>query len=39
MGFGLGLAIASELCESHLGELRLRNADDGGLIAEMWLPR
>ncbi len=39
MGFGLGLAIANELCESHLGELRLRNADDGGLIAEMWLPR
>ncbi len=38
-GYGLGLAIARELCEAQLGELRLRNADDGGLIAEMWLPR
>ncbi len=36
---GLGLSIARTLIHQHGGELRLANADDGGLQAEIQLPR
>lgn len=35
---GLGLAIARTLIHQHGGELRLSNAPDGGLLAEIQLP-
>lgn len=38
-GVGLGLAIAREAARRHGGELSLRNAADGGLIARLTLPR
>ncbi|MEO0424123.1 MAG: ATP-binding protein [Pseudomonadota bacterium] len=38
-GTGLGLAIARSVIENHGGELLLRNATEGGLVASMWLPR
>ena len=37
-GSGLGLAIARAVAETHEGELRLRNAPEGGLIATLALP-
>jgi len=38
-GVGLGLAIAREAARRHGGDLTLRNAADGGLIARLTLPR
>lgn len=38
-GTGLGLTIARNLARSHGGELRLRNASEGGLEAVLTLPR
>jgi len=38
-GTGLGLAIARNLLQRQGGEVRLANAADGGLIAEVRLPR
>ncbi len=38
-GVGLGLAIAREAARRHGGELTLKNAPDGGLIARLTLPR
>ncbi|WP_269533929.1 ATP-binding protein [Chitinimonas sp. BJYL2] len=37
-GTGLGLSIARDAALRHGGELRLRNAPDGGLIARLCLP-
>jgi signal transduction histidine kinase len=37
-GTGLGLAIARAVAESHGGELRLANAEGGGLVATLVLP-
>ena len=37
-GTGLGLAIAKAAVESHGGELRLVNAEGGGLLATLTLP-
>ena len=36
---GLGLSIARTLIHQHGGELRLSNAEGGGLQAEIQLPR
>jgi protein-histidine pros-kinase len=38
-GAGLGLAIAREVARGHGGELTLRNAPEGGLVARLALPR
>jgi signal transduction histidine kinase len=38
-GTGLGLAIAVSVIEAHGGELKLANRREGGLRAEVWLPR
>ena len=38
-GVGLGLAIAREVAARHGGELTLKNAPEGGLIARLTLPR
>jgi signal transduction histidine kinase len=38
-GTGLGLSIARNIARSHGGELVLRNRSQGGLIAELTLPR
>ena len=38
-GVGLGLSIALDAVRRHGGELRLRNAPEGGLIARVTLPR
>jgi signal transduction histidine kinase len=39
-GTGLGLSIARSIARWHGGEIRLRNAPDGGgLLAELLLPR
>ena len=38
-GVGLGLAIARDAVRRHGGELTLRNAPAGGLVARVWLPR
>jgi two-component system, OmpR family, sensor histidine kinase CpxA len=37
-GAGLGLAIAERVVRMHDGQIRARNATDGGLILEMELP-
>lgn len=37
-GSGLGLAIARAVADGHDGELSLRNADGGGLIASLSIP-
>lgn len=37
-GSGLGLYIAGYICSQLGGELRLRNCEDGGLLAEVRLP-
>jgi signal transduction histidine kinase len=38
-GTGLGLSIARDIARWHGGEVTLRNASGGGLIAELALPR
>ncbi|GBD42727.1 Osmolarity sensor protein EnvZ [bacterium HR40] len=38
-GFGLGLAIARTIARSHGGDVRLSNRPEGGLRAELILPR
>jgi len=38
-GVGLGLAIANDIVQRHQGQLTLRNAPDGGLVATLALPR
>jgi signal transduction histidine kinase len=38
-GTGLGLSIARDIARWHGGEVTLRNADGGGLVAELALPR
>ncbi len=38
-GTGLGLAIARRAIERHHGRIVARNADDGGLLVEITLPR
>jgi two-component system sensor histidine kinase MprB len=37
-GSGLGLAIVQQFAESHGGRVALRNAPDGGTVAELTLP-
>ncbi len=37
-GSGLGLAIVAQVADSHGGRASLSNAEDGGAIAELWLP-
>ena len=37
-GSGLGLAIVAQVADSHGGRVSLSNADDGGAVAELWLP-
>jgi two-component system sensor histidine kinase MprB len=37
-GSGLGLAIVAQVAQSHGGRVSLRNATDGGAIAELCLP-
>lgn len=38
-GVGLGLNLASLVAKAHGGSLTLRNRDEGGLRARVWLPR
>lgn len=38
-GSGLGLTIARNLARAHGGEIRLHNRPEGGLVAEVELPR
>jgi len=38
-GTGLGLGIARNIARAHGGDLVLRNGADGGLVAELTLPR
>jgi protein-histidine pros-kinase len=38
-GTGLGLSIARDVVQAHGGSLTLRNRREGGLIAELRLPR
>jgi signal transduction histidine kinase len=38
-GTGLGLSIARNIARWHGGDIRLDNAPDGGLVAELRLPR
>jgi signal transduction histidine kinase len=38
-GTGLGLSIARDVAQAHGGSLTLRNRPEGGLIAELRLPR
>ncbi|AYQ40062.1 two-component sensor histidine kinase [Burkholderia lata] len=38
-GTGLGLAIANDVVKRHGGELVLRNGSEGGLVAQVTLPR
>lgn len=37
-GCGLGLSIVLRIAEMHGGEVRLGDAPQGGLLAEVWLP-
>jgi two-component system sensor histidine kinase MprB len=37
-GSGLGLAIVQQFAQAHGGQVSLRNAPDGGTVAELWLP-
>jgi signal transduction histidine kinase len=38
-GTGLGLSIARDVVQAHGGSLTLRNRPEGGLIAELRVPR
>jgi signal transduction histidine kinase len=38
-GTGLGLSIARDIAQAHGGSLTLRNRPEGGLIAELGMPR
>jgi signal transduction histidine kinase len=38
-GTGLGLSIARNIARWHVGDVSLRNAAEGGLVAEIALPR
>ncbi|HEY7642602.1 MAG TPA: ATP-binding protein [Steroidobacteraceae bacterium] len=38
-GTGLGLSIARDVAQAHAGSLTLRNRPQGGLVAELQLPR
>lgn len=38
-GAGLGLSIVQRIVELHRGEIRLGEAELGGLLVEVWLPR
>lgn len=38
-GIGLGLSIVQQICETHGGQLLLRNRPQGGLSATLHLPR
>jgi two-component system sensor histidine kinase CpxA len=38
-GAGLGLAISEAAVRFHQGDIRARNAQDGGLIVEILLPK
>ncbi len=37
-GAGIGLVLARQIADAHQGRLQLRNHDDGGCVAELWLP-
>jgi signal transduction histidine kinase len=37
-GSGLGLAIVKQVADSHGGRVSLRNADGGGVLAELAFP-
>ena len=39
VGTGLGLSIARDVAQAHGGNLTLRNRPEGGLTAELRLPR
>jgi two-component system nitrogen regulation sensor histidine kinase NtrY len=38
-GTGLGLAIVRKIMEDHLGELRLRDGEEGGAVVELVFPK
>ncbi|MBE6956081.1 MAG: HAMP domain-containing histidine kinase [Ruminococcaceae bacterium] len=37
-GSGIGLAVCDEIVERHGGSLTLSNAEEGGCVADIWLP-
>lgn len=38
IGTGLGLSVSQSIMEAHLGGLAIRNGDEAGTIATIWLP-
>jgi signal transduction histidine kinase len=38
IGTGLGLSVSKSIMETHLGGLAIRNGDESGTIATVWLP-